>query len=414
MKNIKEITINVIGKEWEKAIDKAYDRASKKAKIDGFRPGKAPKEVFMKKYGKESLYMDAADICINEAYVKTLDENKDLEIVAQPSLDLKSVDASGVEFTITLTLKPEVKLGKYKGLKVKKDEVKVTAKEIDEAIHQMQHKYAEAIIKDGAVAMGDTAIIDFKGFKDGILFDGGTGEAYALEIGSNTFIPGFEEQVIGMKKGDTKDIEVSFPKDYHSEDLKGQPVTFKVTVNEIKGVVVPELNDQFYADLGMEGINDEVSLKKQVEENIKARKEVEVEQKYVDDILEAASKNMTVEVPDSMIDEESHRMVHQYEDNLKMQGLTLEQFFEYTHSNEESLKEQMKDEAKKRVLFRLMLEAIAKAEKIEVSEADALNEAETLAKKYQMETDKFLELFGGIAMVKYDMQMRQAIEVLKK
>lgn len=414
MKNEKVITLKVVGKEWEKAIDLAYDRASTKTKIDGFRPGKAPKEVFMKKFGKESLFMDAADICINEAYVKTIDENKDLEVVVQPELNLVSVDAKGIEFTITLTLKPVVKLGKYKGLKVKKDAIVATPEEIKSTIHEMQHRYAESVTKDDEVAMSDTAIIDFEGFKDGIAFDGGKGENYALEIGSQTFIPGFEEQIVGMKKGDTKDIQVTFPTNYQSEELKGQPVTFKVTLKEVKTTVVPELNEQFYTDLGMEGIDNKAALEKQVTENIKARKEVEAENKYIDDLLEAASKNVEVEIPASMIDEEAHRMVHQYEDNLKMQGLTLEQFFQYTNSDEEALKEQMKEEANKRVLYRLMLEAIAKAEKIEVSEADALKEADTLALKYQMEKDKFLEMFGGLVMIKYDMQMRQAIELLKK
>lgn len=414
MKKTKEITIKVEGLEWEKAIDQAFDRAIKKTKIDGFRSGKAPKEVFMKKYGKESLYMDAADICINEAYVKTLDENKDLEVVAQPELNLKSVEAKGIEFTITLTLKPTVKLGKYKGLKVKREEVEATKEEIKKTIHEMQHHYAESMIKDGAIALKDTAVIDFEGFKDGIAFEGGKGENYALEIGSQSFIPGFEEQLIGMNAGDVKDIAVTFPENYHSADLKGQPVVFKVKINEVKETMVPELNAAFYADLGMEGIDSKEALEKQVAENIKVRKEGEVENKYVDDLLEAASKNVEVDIPASMIDEESHRMVHQYEDTLKLQGLTLEQFFQFTNSNEEALKEQMKEEANKRVLFRLMLEAIAKAEKIEVTEQDASKEADTLATKYQMEKDEFLIKFGGLEMIKYDMQMRQAIEVLKK
>lgn len=414
MKKTKEITIKVEGLEWEKAIDQAFDRAIKKTKIDGFRSGKAPKEVFMKKYGKESLYMDAADICINEAYVKTLDENKDLEVVAQPELNLKSVEAKGIEFTITLTLKPTVKLGKYKGLKVKREEVEATKEEIKKTIHEMQHHYAESMIKDGAIALKDTAVIDFEGFKDGIAFEGGKGENYALEIGSQSFIPGFEEQLIGMNAGDVKDIAVTFPENYHSADLKGQPVVFKVKINEVKETMVPELNAAFYADLGMEGIDSKEALEKQVAENIKVRKEGEVENKYVDDLLEAASKNVEVDIPASMIDEESHRMVHQYEDTLKLQGLTLEQFFQFTNSNEEALKEQMKEEANKRVLFRLMLEAIAKAEKIEVTEQDASKEADTLATKYQMEKDEFLTKFGGLEMIKYDMQMRQAIEVLKK
>lgn len=409
----KKITIKIEGKEWEEAMDKAFKKANKKAKIDGFRPGKAPKNVFLKKYGKESLMMDAADECINTAYVKMLEENKDLEIVAQPELNLKSLDENGVEFVFTLTLKPEVKLGKYKGLKVKKESTKATKKEIDETIMNMRERYAESRVKKGKIKEGDTAVIDFEGFKDNIAFDGGKGENYSLKIGSHTFIPGFEEALIGLKAGDTKDVELTFPEDYHSEDLKGQAVVFKVTVNEVKETIVPELNKEFYEDLGMEGINDEESLRKQVEENIVARKEMDAENKYIDDLLNAAIKNMKVDVPDVMVEEETHRMIHQYEDNLKMQGLTLEQFYQFTNSNEDALKDQMKEEALNRVKSRLLLEAVAKEEKIEVSDEEAEKEAEKLAEKYGMKKEEFLTAFGGIEMVKYDSMMRQAIEVLK-
>lgn len=409
----KEITIKIEGKEWETAMDKAFNEANKKHKVDGFRLGKAPKDLFIKKYGKESLMMDAADHAINAAYIKMLEENKDLEIVAQPELNLKSLDENGVEFVFKLTLKPEVKLGKYKGLKVKKESTKATKEEIDETIMSMRERMAENATKEGEIVEGDTAVIDFEGFKDGIAFDGGKGENYSLKIGSHTFIPGFEEALVGMKAGETKDVELTFPEEYHSEDLKGQPVVFKVTVNEVKETIIPELDKDFYADLGMEGINDEESLRKQVEENIVARKEMDAENKYIDDLLKAAIDNMEVEVPDVMVDEETHRMIHQYEDNLKMQGLTIEQFYQFTNSNEEALKDQMKDEAMNRVKSRLLLEAVAKAEKIEISEEDANAEAEKLAEKYGMKKEEFLAAFGGIEMVQYDAMMRQAIEVLK-
>lgn len=409
----KEITIKVEGKEWEEAMDKAFKKANKNAKIPGFRPGKAPKDIFLKKYGKESLMMDAADEAINAAYIKMLEENKDLEIVAQPELNLKSLDENGVEFVFKLTLKPEVKLGKYKGLKVKKESTKATKKEIDETIQTMRERYAESVTKEGKIKEGDTAVIDFEGFKDEVPFDGGKGENYSLKIGSHTFIPGFEEALVGLKAGDTKDVELTFPEDYHSEDLKGQAVVFKVTVHEVKETIVPELNKEFYEDLGMEGIHDEESLRKQVEENIVARKERDAENKYIDDLLKAAMDNMKVEVPDVMVDEETHRMIHQYEDNLKMQGLTLEQFYQFTNSDEAALKEQMKEEALNRVKSRLLLEEIAKAEKIEISDEDADKEASNLAEKYGMKKEEFLNAFGGIEMVKYDSMMREAIEILK-
>lgn len=413
MKNIKEINIKVEGKEWEEALDKAFVKANAKAKIDGFRPGKAPKEVFLKKYGKEALYMDAADVVLDGAYRKVFEDNKDLEIVAQPEIGLKSIDEKGVEFTFKLTLKPEVKLGKYKGLNVKKDSVKVTKEEVEHEIEHLRSHYAENVVKEGKVENGDIAIIDFEGFKDGKAFDGGKGENYSLTIGSNTFIPGFEDQIIGMAKGEEKDINVTFPEDYHSEDLKGQPVVFKVKVNEIKEVKIPELDKDFFEDLGMEGIDSKESLEAQVKENIKARRDAEAENKYIDELLEAAAKNVEVDIPDVMISEEQDRILKQYEENLKMQGLTLEQFYQFTNSDEAALREQMKDEATKRVTYRLMLEAIAKAEKIEITDEKANEEAETLAKRYQMPVDEFLKAFGGIEMIKYDLEMRGAIDVLK-
>jgi len=413
MKNIKEINIKVEGKEWEEALDKAFVKANAKAKIDGFRPGKAPKEVFLKKYGKEALYMDAADIVLDGAYRKVFEDNKDLEIVAQPEIGLKSIDEKGVEFTFKLTLKPEVKLGKYKGLNVKKDSVKVTKEEVEHEIEHLRSHYAENVVKEGKVENGDIAIIDFEGFKDGKAFDGGKGENYSLTIGSNTFIPGFEDQIIGMAKGEEKDINVTFPEDYHSEELKGQPVVFKVKVNEIKEVKIPELDKDFFEDLGMEGIDSKESLEAQVKENIKARRDADAENKYIDELLEAAAKNVEVDIPDVMISEEQDRILRQYEENLKMQGLTLEQFYQFTNSDEAALREQMKDEATKRVTYRLMLEAIAKAEKIEITDEKANEEAETLAKRYQMPVDEFLKAFGGIEMIKYDLEMRGAIDALK-
>lgn len=413
MKNIKEINIKVEGKEWEEALDKAFVKANAKAKIDGFRLGKAPKEVFLKKYGKEALYMDAADIVLDGAYRKVFEDNKDLEIVAQPEIGLKSIDEKGVEFTFKLTLKPEVKLGKYKGLNVKKDSVKVTKEEVEHEIEHLRSHYAENVVKEGKVENGDIAIIDFEGFKDGKAFDGGKGENYSLTIGSNTFIPGFEDQIIGMAKGEEKDINVTFPEDYHSEELKGQPVVFKVKVNEIKEVKIPELDKDFFEDLGMEGIDSKESLEAQVKENIKARRDADAENKYIDELLEAAAKNVEVDIPDVMISEEQDRILRQYEENLKMQGLTLEQFYQFTNSDEAALREQMKDEATKRVTYRLMLEAIAKAEKIEITDEKANEEAETLAKRYQMPVDEFLKAFGGIEMIKYDLEMRGAIDVLK-
>ena len=411
---MKEVIIKIEGEDWKKALDKAFKKLNKEAKIDGFRPGKAPKDVYIKKYGMTSLYMEAAESCLNEAYEMMLKENGDDVIVAQPEINLSAVTDDYVEFKFNLTLKPEVKLGKYKDLDVKKETVKVTKKEVSDAIEQMRERYMENIDKEGKVENGDVAIIDFEGFKDGVAFDGGKGEDYSLKIGSNTFIPGFEEQIIGMEKGEEKDINLTFPEDYHAEDLKGKDVVFKVKVKEIKQQKLPELNKDFFLDLGMEGIETKEDLEKQLEENIKVRKEAEADNKYIDDLLSEAAKNTKIDIPEAMIEEEIDRILKQYEENLKMQGITLEMFYQFTNSDEQALRDQMKEEAKNRVTYRLMLEEIAKEEKIEVTLEEAETEAANLATKYQMDKDEFLKLFGGLDMVKYDLKMRRALEVLKK
>ena len=412
-KNEKEITIKIEGEEWQTAIDKAFVTANKKAKIDGFRPGKAPKEIFLKKYGETALWVDAADLVLQDAYTKMLEENKDLELVAQPQVNIKSITGEYVEFIFVLTTKPTVKLGKYKKLGIKKEAVSVTKEEIENTIKQMRERYAENITKEGKIENGDIAIIDFEGFKDGVAFEGGKGENYSLTIGSNTFIPGFEEQLIGMSAGEEKEISVTFPEEYHSEELKGQPATFKVKVNEVKEVKIPELDKDFFEDLGMEGIDSKEALEAQVKENIETHKKAHAEDHFIDELLSKAIENMEVDVPDAMTDEELNRMIKQYEENLKMQGITLEQFYQFTNSDEAALKDQMKEEALKRVKSRLLLEEIVKEEKIETTKEEVSKEAEELATKYGMKQDEFLKLFGGEEMVKYDLEMRKAIDLLK-
>ena len=412
--NILEITIKIEGDSWKSALDKAYKKANGKAKIDGFRPGKAPKSVFMKKYGVESLFFDASEYCIEDAYKKLLDENKELEIVAQPSVDIKSVDEDYIEYVFKLTLKPEFKLGNYKKLDVKKEKVTVTKEEIKEAIDNMREQYKENIVKDGKVENGDIAIIDFEGFKDGVAFEGGKGENYSLTIGSNTFIPGFEEQLIGMKTGEEKDINVTFPEDYHAEELKGQPVVFKVKVNEIKEVKLPELDKDFFDDLGMEGIDSKELLEKQVKENIKTRKDKEVEDKFIDALLEEIGKNTEIDIPEVMVDEEAHRMVHQFADHIAMQGINIEQFYKLTNSTEEDLKEKYKDEALKRVKNRLIIEEIIKVEKIKVTDKEVDAKVDEIAKKYNMTKEEVIKNYGGNTdYIKYDLEVNKVFDIIK-
>ena len=410
----KEILVKFEGEEWQDALNQAFKKANKTAKIDGFRPGKAPKDVFLKKYGIGVLFEEAAEILLEDAYKKVMEDNKDLQIVAQPRVEINSVTEDAIEYKFVLVTKPEVELGKYNGFNIKKEEVTVTDEEVDEALINMRKRYTENVNKDGKVEDGDIAIIDFEGFNDGVAFEGGKGTNYSLEIGSNTFIPGFEEQIIGMSKGEEKDINVTFPEDYHSENLKGKPVVFKVKVKEVQEVKLPELDKDFFEDLGMEGIEDAESLKKQLKENIEARKTQEVENKYIDELLEAAAGETKVSIPHIMIHDELDRMLKQYEERLKMQGITLEMFYQFTNSDEKALKDQLHGEAEKNVKYRLMLEAIAEKENIQISDEEASKEAEDLAIKYDMNKDEFLKLFGGLEMVKYDLSMKRAIEILKK
>lgn len=411
-KNEKEILVKIEGKDWENLLDKAFKKANKKAKIAGFRPGKAPKEVFIKHYGMESLYYEASNDAIEVAYDKMLEENSDIEVVAQPIVDMTSIGEDGVEFKFILTLKPEVKLGKYKGLKAKKEKVKVTKEEVEESITHMREHYKENVLKEGKIENGDVAVIDFEGFKDGVPFDGGKGENYSLEIGSNTFIPGFEEQLIGLQAGDEKDVELSFPEDYHAEDLKGQAVVFKVKVNEVKEVRIPELDEDFFNDLGMEGIDSKESLEKQVKENIEVQKEKKAEDEWLNALLEEAASTMEVEIPEAMIHEETHRMVHEYEQNLQMQGISLEQFFQFTGLSMDKLEEEYKEQAIKRVTYRLMIEAIIKAENIDVTETEMDEEVTKIADKYKMTKEDFFKNFGE-EMVKYDLKVKKVFDILK-
>lgn len=413
-KNLKEIVIKIEGKEWSDALDKAFKKANAKAKIAGFRPGKAPKDIYLKHYGIESLFMDASNYCVEAAYNKMLEENKNLEIAAQPVLDIRSIDEKYIEYVFTITLKPEVKLGKYKGLKVKKDKIEVTKEEIEEAINHMREHYKENIVKDGTIENGDVAVIDFEGFKDGVAFEGGKGENYSLEIGSNTFIPGFEEQLIGMKAGESKDINVTFPEDYHSSELKGQPVVFKVKVNEVKEVKIPELDKEFFEDLGMEGIDSKETLENQVKENITASKTTKAEDKYIEDLLEEISKSTEIDIPDTMINDETERMVEQFGEHIKMQGISLEQFYKFTNSNKEALKEQYKEEALKRIKYRLIVEEIIKQEKIEVSSDEVDAEIEQIAKKYNMTKEEVKKQYGeNLDYIKYDLEVRKAFDTIK-
>ncbi len=408
----KVVNYKVEKEDWKKAQDEAFNKLNKKAKIDGFRPGKAPRNVFEKHYGKQEIIYEAADKLINDKFHELLSDDKLIPVV-EPKIEPVKLDEESLEVNFTIITEPEVTLGEYKNLGIKKDEVKVTKKEIEHEIEHILERYAEISTKEGNVEKGDIAIIDFEGFKDGVAFDGGKAENYELEIGSNSFIPGFEDGIIGMSKGEEKDLNLTFPKDYASEELKGQKVVFKVKVNEIKERIIPKLDKDFFEDLSMPGISTKEDLEKEVESQIKAHKDMHAENEYVDKLLEKAASNMKIEIEEEMIDAEQEGMYSDLLEKLKMQGLTEEIYLQYANTTKEKIKEQMKEEAEKRIKYRYLLKAIIKAEKLKVTDKQVEKEIDDMAKQYNVSKEEILKEIKNIEYVKQDMLMRKALEVIK-
>ena len=409
----KQVNYKVAGEEWTEAKDRAFAKLSKKVKVDGFREGKVPRNVFEKKFGTGDIISEAMEEKVQEKYAKTIMEDK-LVPVVEPKLEIVKADDEGFEVNMTFILDPEVKLGKYKELKVKKDKVKVTKEEVEHEVGHILERYAELVSKDGAVEEGDTAVIDFKGFKDNEAFDGGTAEGYSLEIGSHSFIPGFEEGVVGMKKGESKDINLTFPEDYMAKDLAGADVVFNVTVHDIKRRVIPELDEEFFKDLDMEGVSNKEELEKVIEEEITVQKEYQVENKFVEELLSKASDNMAIELDEELIDAETDRMYKEFVQRLSMQGVNEELYYAYSGAKKEDILNDMKKEAEVRLKYRYLLEAIAKEEKIEVSDEEAHHELHHMCEHYHMTEEELMKEIGSIEVVKYDVRMKKALEVLKE
>lgn len=412
-KNKHEKTIIIDGDAWKNALTKAYEKNNKKAKIDGFRPGKAPYDIYVKKFGVESLFLDAADMVVEDAYLKAIEEDKIIP-VCEPEVNIKEVDDKKIEFVFTIITKPELTIKKYKNLKIKKEDASVSEEEIDEEIKHLLEHYAELEIKDGKVENGDTVIIDYEGFVDGVAFEGGKAENYSLEIGSGSFIPGFEDQLIGMEKELEKEIEVTFPEDYHAENLKGQKATFKVKVHEIKTRKQRELDEEFFEDLGMEGVNSVETLRSSIKEHLETHKKNDVENKFVEDLMDAISKNTDVEIPDKMVEEEVDRLLKRAEENLKYQGISLDLYYQFTRTTEADLRNQLESEAFKNVLYRLILEEIIKLEKIEVTDEEIEEELAKMAERYKTSKEEILKELGGKEMVKYDLEARHTFEKLSE
>ena len=408
----KEVKYTVKGEEWDKAKDRAFNKLNKTHRIDGFRKGKATRSIFEKKFPGE-IVMEAANNLIDKKYVEIIND-KEIIPVVEPKVNITKIDDEGLEATFTIVTEPEVKLGDYKDLPIKKDTVRVTKDEIKTRIDNLLKDYAELVVKeDGKVEDGDIAVIDFEGFKDDVAFDGGKGENYSLEIGSNSFIPGFEDGVKGMKKGESKDLKLTFPKDYGVADLAGADVVFKVTVNEIKKKVIPELDKDFFDDLGMEGVTDKDSLEAKIKEEIKSEKERSADNKYIDDLLNAAVENMTCDIDDEIVEAEAKNMYNDVVQRMNMQGLTEEVYLQYADTTKEDIIENMKPEALKRLQNSYLLNAIIEKEKIEVSEEEAKKEIEDMAKTYNMTVEDIEKSIGGINAMLYDLKVRRAIDIMK-
>ena len=411
-KNVHEIEIK-LDKEWISALDATFKKKNKETKIDGFRKGAAPKDVYLKHFGIESLYMDAVDACISVAYKKVLDENK-LVPVVEPKVDVTGISDSNVIFKFTIVTKPEVTLGEYKNLKVKKEKVTVSDDEIKHEIDHLREHLADVVVKeDGEVAEGDTAVIDFTGFVDGKELDGGKGENFPLEIGSHSFIPGFEEGLVGLKAGEEKTLELKFPENY-IEDLKGKDVTFKVKVNEVKMRVLPDVNEDFFKDLGYDDVKTEAELKEKIKEKIKHQKEHHAEDEFVEKCLEAAAKNMKVDINEEIIEDEVYRMIDEYARQLQMQGMNINDYYKMTGTTEADLHKMMAPEAEKRVKYRYLIEGIAEAEDLKFTEEEIKARADEMAKQFGVSQEELIKAYGSMDIIEYDLRMHKALEILKE
>lgn len=413
MKNVKTIKITVDGESWQNCLDKAYDKKKKDIKVDGFRKGAVPKDIYIKKVGVEALFMDACDIAINERYESTLKE-ANVTLACEPTVNIESVDKDSCVIEFTFISKPEVTLGAYTKLGVKREEVKVTKEEIEHEINHMKEHMAEVVIKEnGSIEEGNTAVIDFEGFVDGKKLDGGTGANYPLEIGSNTFIPGFESGLIGASVGETRELNLKFPENY-TEELKNKDVLFKVTVREIKERVMPEINKDFFEDLGIDGVDSIEKLEEHVKKDLEEHKNHEADDKYVDELLHIATDNMKVEINNEIIDSEIERMINQYRQELQMQGVSLEQYLSMTNTKLEDMKSMMKPQAIARIKTRYLLEAIIDEKKLVATKEEIEKEIKDSCDKYGIEKDEFLRYVGGEEGIKYELEMRKAIDILKE
>ncbi|MGL5978639.1 MAG: trigger factor [Erysipelotrichaceae bacterium] len=411
-KSTGELEIVVSGETWSNAQAKAFDKLAKNVNLPGFRQGQAPKKLVEKQISKQNILMEAIDFVAGEAYSQAAEE-QNLWVIARPSLDVKEITEESVTLVFTVAVKPEVTLGDYKNLEVKREEVTISQEEIEAQVAQVTERNAELVVKtEGTVEMHDTAVIDFEGFKDGVAFEGGKGENFPLEIGSGSFIPGFEEQLVGMSAGEAKDITVTFPTEYPAEELAGKETVFKVTLHEIKTKTTPALDDELVKELNIEGVETVEAFRAHVEADLLKTKTASADDAFMNELLGKVVANAEVEIPDVMVEEETDRMVQEFAQRLQQQGFSMEQFQQMTGQQEDQIRETMRTDAHSKVNLRLVLDEVAKVEGFEISEEELDAEYAGIATMYSMEVEKVKELIPADS-IKYDLRLRKAVELIQ-
>lgn len=410
-KNMAKLTIEVSAQELEKALEDAFLKNKNKISVPGFRKGKVPRQMIEKMYGPEIFYEDAANALIPEAYSKALDECEE-DIVSSPDIEVTQIEkGKPFIFTAEVALKPEVKLGKYKGVKVEAADVAVTDEEVDAAIQRERENNARNIeVTDRPVKDGDITTLDFEGFVNGVAFEGGKGEDYPLTIGSGAFIPGFEEQLVGAEIGKEVEVNVTFPEDYQAEDLKGKAAVFKCTIKEIKEKELPELDDEFASEVSEFETLDE--YKKDVKEKLTQKKEKDAKDAKEAAVIEAIVADSDMEIPEAMITTQQRQMIDEFAQRMQMQGLSMEQYFQFTGATMDKMMEQVRPQAETRIKSRLVLEAVAAAEGITATDEDFEEEIKAMAEAYQMEVDKVKELLPEKSAegIREDIAVKKAAE----
>lgn len=412
--NVGVLTVEVETELVNEAINKAFKKVSSRVNVPGFRKGKVPRQIFEAKFGVESLYQDAIDILLPEAYTFALRETG-IEPIDRPEVDIEQFGKNQpLKLKAKVQVKPEVELGEYKGIEVEDKPVDVTAEEVEEELKRLQNRHAELVtVEEGPAQSGDTVNIDFEGFLNGEPFEGGKAEKYNLELGSNSFIPGFEEQLVGLAKGDEKDVEVTFPEDYHAEELAGKPVVFKVTVHDIKRKNLPELDDEFAKDVSE--FDTLAEFKEDIEKRIAKRKERENRIHREQTVIEKAAEAAKVDVPAVMVENEIGNMLEEFEGRLRTQGMSLDLYYQFSGQSEAALKEQMRPDAEKRVRNNLVLHAIAKAEGLEATDEELEKELQDMSEQYRRSIDelrRILETNGRIDDIRNELSVKKAVDFL--